>query len=170
MKITAFTTACALALTLAACGSGANDNETREAAMEDAMRDAGFDGDVEISDDGETESVTITRGGNTVGQNLDLPDGFPADVPVSPDWNIIHTTPGPMDGFIVQAMTPDDTDTVVAGLRAALTSEGWEEVAFATPSPQMTSVNFEKDGRMANFNVIDGGAQRTVQMTTMTKP
>ena len=154
---------------LAACGGG--DNETREKQMEKVAKDHGFDADVELDDAGEVESVEITRGDARVGRNLSLPDGFPDDVPLPSEWEVISSNPAPGNGFMVQAMTGDNVGTIVAAVRQEMAGTGWSEVNFAEPAPTMTQIGFEKADRMTNFNVINpGSGQISVQLVTMTKP
>lgn len=168
--ISVFAGVAACALMLGACGGGSED--AREKQIEDAAKRHGVDADVELDDKGEVASVKINNGmGATVGQNLDLPDNFPSDVPVDDDWSIMAISPAPgVDGFMVNAMTDDGVDETLEKLRNALGAQGWTEETADQPTPQMSRVNFVKDGRMTNVNLIDGGPQLTVQLVTMKKP
>ncbi len=164
------TVASAMAL-LAACGGGGE--EAQEKKIEDTAKRHGIDADVELDDKGEVKSVTINNGmGSTVGNNLDLPDGFPSDVPMVDGWSIMSTSqvPGQQGGFMIQAMTSDDANTTIAKVRKAMTAEGWSEENAGGAGGQLRSISFSKGDRMTNVNLIPNGAQLAVQMITMKKP
>ena len=154
---------------LVACGGG--NNETREKQMEKVAKDHGVDADVKLDKNGEVEKVEIKKGKARVGTNLDLPDGFPKDVPVSADWKVISSTPVADGGFMIQAMSMEDVETVLPALREAMTDAGWTETQFSEAAPTMTQISFEKDDRMTNVNlIIPGSSHITLQLTTMKKP
>lgn len=156
-----------VATLLTACGDDSSDRaEQTEKAIEDAGKDLGFDLDATVNEEGEVEKVEINRGDSVVGQNLDLPAGFPEDVFVSSDWNIMSVSPAPGGGFMVQSLAPQDGKTIIEELRGQMTGQGWSVAAEAeTPFPR---INFEKDNRVANFNIIPNGESNAVQLMTMT--
>ena len=150
---------------LAGCSS---DNDSREQQIEAMAKKHGVNADVSLNAQGEVQSVTInSANGAQVGKNLQLPDDFPDDVPMAPDWAVMAVSPAP-GGFMVQAMTDAPAADVLAATREQLTSEGWVETGFAQPIPAMAQIGFAKGERTTNVNVMDGGDQRTVQMVTMT--
>ena len=153
---------------LAACGDDSSDRaEQTEKAIEEAAKDQGIDLDATLNEDGEIEKIEMESGGSTVGQNLDLPDGFPEDVFISSGWNIMSTSPTP-GGFMVQSLTSQDSKSIVDEVREKMTGDGWAITAEAvTP---LTQIGFEKDDRMTNFNVIPNGDTNAVQVVTMKKP
>ena len=154
---------------LAACG-GSDSNSTREQAMADSAAAHGIDADVTLNDDGETEKVVINAGGGQVGKNLDLPAGFPEDISLPAGWDIMSSS-SPLPGsFNLQALSPDSAADILDTLRTRLTADGWTETASDSPTPAMSRINFEKDDRMANFNIIENGETRAVQILTMPKP
>ncbi|WP_425411041.1 hypothetical protein [Hyphococcus sp.] len=167
-KVLSFAALGAGAVLLAACGGG---EEAREKQMEDMAKRHGVDADVELDDKGEVKSVKINNGlgGAVVGQNIDLPDGFPADVPVSDEWSIMATTPTP-GGYMIQAMSGDSADAIIEDVRKALNAEGWTEETVDNPVPQMHRIGFTKDDRMTTLNLIANGEQMSVQLLTMKKP
>lgn len=161
----------AASLMLAACGGGSD--EAREKKMEQEAAKHGIDADVELDDKGDVKSVRINNGlGGTVGQNLDLPDGFPSDVPVDGDWSVISTSsvPGQENGFMIQAMTEASIADLAEGVRAEMIGAGWTEANADQPTPQMSRLGFEKDERMTNFILMDAGGKTSVQVVTMKKP
>lgn len=156
-------------LLLTSCGGG-DSNDSREQQMEAMAKKHGVDADVSLDEKGEVKSVTInTANGTQVGKNLQLPDGFPADVPMAPDWDIMSVSPTP-GGFMVQAMTDASANEVLAAARTQLTAQGWTETGLQQSSPVMTQVGFAKEDRMTNLNLMDAGDMRTVQLVTMTRP
>ncbi|WP_375203603.1 hypothetical protein [Hyphococcus sp.] len=155
---------------LTACGGG---EEAREKKMEAEAAKHGIDADVELDDKGEVESVRVNNGlGATVGSNLDLPDGFPSDVPVNGGWSIISTsaTPGQQGGFMVQAMSESSIAAIAETVQRDMAAAGWSETAADNPTPQMSRLGFEKDGRLTNYILMDGGEKTSVQIVTMKKP
>jgi hypothetical protein len=155
-------------LLLASCGG--NDNESRENQIEAQAKEYGIDADVTVGDDGEVTNAVIKQpGGAQVGNNLQLPEGFPEDVPIPSDWTVMATSPAP-GGFMVNAMTDATADEAVAGIREQLTAQGWTESGFSQPNAMMTQVGFSKDDRMTNLNLMDTGDARNVSLVTMTKP
>jgi hypothetical protein len=157
-------------IALGACG-GNDDLSSREQAMEDQAAALGIDADVTLDDEGKVDQVTVQGlGGATAGQNLDLPAGFPEDVPLNPDWNVTSVSPFPPAGYILQALSNESVEAARKGIRERFTAAGWTETASGQPSPQMTTLGFEKGDRMTNVNLIAAGRQLTVQLSTLPKP
>ena len=157
-----------VAALLSACGG---DSDSREAAIEKEAKKHGVDADVSVDKNGDVETIAIKSGNTVVGQNLNLPEGFPGDIRLPSDWNMIASAPVPnLSGFSVQALSEDDADTIVSSLRKTMTGDGWTETAADAPTPQMSRINFEKGDRMANFNIIANGDTNAVQLMTMKKP
>ncbi|MEX6632978.1 hypothetical protein [Hyphococcus lacteus] len=157
------------AVFLAACG-GDDSANTKEKNIEDAAKAHGIDLDATVDAKGDTEKLEIKQGASRIGKNLDLPPDFPADVFISSDWNIMGTIPVPTGGYSIQSMSSDEADVIVKLVRERMIAEGWDEVSSDSPMPQMSRIGFEKDDRMASFNVMENGATRMVQMVTTTKP
>lgn len=153
---------------LAACGGG--DDDAREARIERELQKRGLDGDVEVNDRGEVTKAEIRRGDQRVGQNLSLPEGFPDDVAIPDGWNVMHTTPAPQGGFMLQALSEDSVEAIAESVRKSLSGDGWTETAADNPAPTMTRMSFEKGDRMTNVNILSAGGQNSVQLLTMDKP
>ena len=157
-------------LMLAACG-GSNDPASQEKAAENLAASYGVDADVTVDESGEVSNVVINSpGGGQVGNNLDLPDGFPGDVSIPEGWALTGTTRVPPDGFSIQMMTEESVADAGEAIRTAMSGEGWTETASGSASPQFSQIGFEKDGRMTNFTIIDNAGKATVQLITMTRP
>ena len=162
-------TATGVVLVLSACG--ADEQAARETRLEEQAAGMGVDADVTVDESGDVTFALVNSQFGTVGQNLELPAGFPGDLPVDERWNIMSIAQVPPAGHLLQAMTDQNVETVVANLRASLSSQGWEEASFNQPAPSMTTLNFSKDNRMANVNITDSGSQQlSVQLLTMQKP
>lgn len=157
------------ALFLASCG-GSDSNEAREKQMEDTAARYGVDVDVTLDEDGETEQIVINQGGAQVGQGLDLPSGFPDDIDLPESWNVMAASAPMPNGYSIQALSDSPASEIMDELRSRLTAEGWIETAADTPTPQMSRISFEKDDRMANFNILENGETRAVQLLTMPTP
>lgn len=171
MKTKILMTVIGAAMLLAACGGGSD--EAREKKMEAEAAKHGIDADVELDDKGEVASVRINNGlGGTVGSNLDLPDGFPSDVPMDGAWSIISTSavPGQQGGFMVQAMSDESIADLAEQAKQDMTAAGWSQTNADNPTPQMSRLGFEKDGRMTNYILMDAGEKTSVQVVTMKKP
>lgn len=153
---------------LAGCGGGTN--EAREDNIEDTAARYGLDVEVNLDESGETDQVVINQGGGQVGQGLNLPDGFPGDIDFPIAWNVMAASSPMPNGYSIQALTESSTGDIVAELRERLAAKGWTETAFQAPTPQMSQIGFEKDERMANFNILENGETRAVQLVTMPKP
>jgi len=152
-------------------GCGGNDSgESGEQAMDEAAARYGIDADVTLSDTGEQEKVVINAGGSQVGQNLDLPAGFPDDIRLPADWNIIGASSPRPGSHNLQALSAASSDDIVREIRARLTETGWSETASASPAPGMARISLVKGDRMANFNIIENGGSRMIQILIMRKP
>ncbi|XOV81468.1 MAG: hypothetical protein ACFHXK_11335 [bacterium] len=153
---------------LAACGG--DEQASREAAMEAQASRLGIDADVTLDDSGDVARVQVNSQFGAVGQNLKLPDDFPEDIPIAPNWNIMSVAQVPPSGHMVQAMVADKVDPLVTSLRADFSAQGWQEGSFSQPVPAMTTLGFEKGRRMVNVNITDSGAaELSVQVLTMQK-
>lgn len=157
------------ALILASCG-GNDSNEAREKKMEDTAARYGVDVDVSLDEDGETEQVVINQGGGQVGQGLNLPPGFPNDITLPETWNIMAASAPMPNGYSIQALSDRSAAEIMDELRSRLTAEGWVETVADSPTSQMSRISFEKDDRMANFNILENGETRAVQLLTMPTP
>ncbi|MEO0398376.1 MAG: hypothetical protein AAF224_03010 [Pseudomonadota bacterium] len=152
---------------LAACDGGSTAE--REAKIEREAAKYGVDADVTLDDDGEVKSVTLKNGATTVGSDIALPDGFPKDIPIPASWNVMMTAPVG-EGYSLQALSDDSADGIVAAVRSGMEANGWTEKEGRQAAAMMRQLGFEKNDRLATFNVIPNGAGHAVQMATMKKP
>ncbi|OLF81221.1 hypothetical protein AWH62_00655 [Maricaulis sp. W15] len=100
------------------------------------------------------------------GANLNLPAGFPDDVAHYPDLNIYGANTIPNMGFSLAALADGSPDDVAAFYAREMTALGWTEAANA-PSGPGHMLRFEKDGRVATFNLIPNGSTTTLSVTVL---
>ena len=164
-------TAALMCMLVAACG-GSQSEQAREDAIEDLAAQYGVDADVELDEDGNVEQLTIDRsvGGMQaqLGQNLDLPADFPADVPIYPGLSI-HSVSAVPQGHMVQGTTEDDRQAVVDFLRERLLADGWTEAESNEVGP-MLQMRFEKGSRITGIMLMPGNPGVVVQLSALTLP
>jgi len=81
----------------------------------------GSGADVDIS--GDEVTVTTDEGETTIGSGTELPDDFPAGVPVYPDMQILNSSKVTQDGkaaFTIGAETTDSHDKVIDWYKSEL--------------------------------------------------
>lgn len=161
--------AIATGLLISACG-GSDSVEDRESAMEDLAARHGVDVDVELSETGETKKVVVNAAGGQVGSGLELPSGFPTDVIVPSDWNIMAASSPMPQNYMVQALTEEDFAAVLEAVRHEMSQAGWKEAETAQMTPQMSRVSFEKGERLTAYTVTQNGETQLVQVVSMPKP
>jgi hypothetical protein len=166
------------ALLLAGCVSiePDTDAESREKEMEEYAESFGLDVDVEVWADGEVASVAVDNlggFGGRVGNDLDLPDDFPPDVPIHPDLAIMSATPVP-GGYSVMGQVASDAEEVERFFGSELEARGWvrrESEGSSPVTPSMRTLGFEKDGRVTTVMLIlTGEDATTVQLCTAVLP
>lgn len=148
---------------LAACGGMA------EQAAEQAA-EAAVGGDVDISDG----NVTITDESGkavTVGENVDLPDGWPAEVP-GYDSGSLNAAAIEPDGTASALWTVDQTPReAVDAYGAILEAAGFTLVPSEGTMPSMdmlASADYEGNGYTVNISGL-GAEGQTVVTVTATK-
>jgi hypothetical protein len=125
------------------------------------------DGTVTYSADGNSMQMTSAHGTVTVGGAARVPDGFPEDVAIHPDFKLNSATSAGDEGAYSLSGTVDaPLDAVKAYYEQEAQARGWQE-ATAMTQPQLLMLVFEKDGR--NLQVMasaddDGGV--TLSLTT----
>jgi len=146
---------CAATLVLA-CGG---EEETVEIEGGELTFEAEGEG-VRIS--GEKEGVGAISG--RFGENAEIPDGFPEDVPIYPGADVI----GGMvagDGGMVTLQTRDDAEKVTAFYRENLVKEGWN-IGQEMDLGGQRVLAVEKEGRNAAVQ-ISREADATTIVTTV---
>ncbi len=155
-----------VALLLTACGGASQTDAQREQELEAYAESFGADVDVSTRPDG-TQSVAIDRrvGGVDMqaGTNLELPDGFPDDVPLYPQMNIVASGTLPTGVFTVQGMSDDAPERLAEFYGTELAGAGWTESA-SQRSPAMRSVQYQKGDRTTSINLVANGTGTMIQL------
>lgn len=162
-------TLCLAAGLVAGCGGDApQSGQSTQADQIEAYAAAhGVDADVQTAPDGEVESVTIDQGSGQVGMNLDLPDGFPTDIPLYPGLNIYGASTIPGNGYSLAAMSEAETGTVSGWYSAQMPSEGWQEAEAPQTVPGQTAMIFEKGNRRVMLTLTPGASGTTMSLVTL---
>lgn len=165
MRRTITTIAAVAALALTACGGGTPAESNDEKPAQTSERERGS-ASAALEKLGDETKIVQNRGGSQAGSNLNLPDGFPDDVTLPANMNVISTSTPLPNTQMIMGVTPSMPDAVLEEIRANLTGAGWSEAAFQQLTPQMAKVDFEKDGRMANVTITQNGDTSMVQLMT----
>lgn len=145
----------ALALALGGCGEVAE--KASEEAIERAVESDGS-ADVDVDSDDGSVKVETDEGTTSYGEDLDLPDAFPSDVPLpESDFSIVSSSTQGEDLFITMTLTDVDFDAEVTHL-----TSGFEESGY-TVGDRMTS---ESEGQQfIMFTAKKGDVTVSVSLT-----
>ena len=108
------------------------------------------EGEVSISSDEETVTIESDEGEATFGSSAELPEGFPAEVPVYENMDITSSMSGTNDGktsYTVTALSEDGVDDIKEWYESQLS--GWNitgEFSMETDDGQTASINAEGTG------------------------
>lgn len=157
--------ALAVAVLVAACGSGDNSAEAREKQLEEYARQYGVDADVELDEDSQVTIQQGVAGGSvTTGQDLEVPDDFPRDVAIYPGMKILSSAVAP-GGYMLQGQAAASGEAVAGFFRSEMARQGWrDESPQASAGLPMTSLRFVKDQRATGVNLIPDGDRVTMQI------
>lgn len=101
------------------------------------------------------------------GGEVKVPDGFPQDVYLPKDGNVLVALKSP-EGFAVTLQTPAAKEKVVAEYAAEMKAKGWEEkVSMAMGESQMLSYSKDNDARTVTIHVVKEEAATQVQITAV---
>jgi hypothetical protein len=103
-----------LLLALAACGGDEQVVETDQ-------------GEVRVTREGEGVSVRSEEGGfeGRFGAGASLPDGFPEDVPLPDDYEVVGSMVSQEDGTMVSLQTDGSSEAALDALRRGMEEKGW---------------------------------------------
>lgn len=153
-----------LTLMLASCDDAVKKAE--DVAAEKLAKSMGVENvDITTNADG-SKNVAVEQGGSKwqSGQNVSLPEGFPADVPSYPGWKIETAASATGQGYLVSARSGDKMDKIARFYSDALKSKGWTSSATSQMA-DMHFMAFEKDGRAASVTLSANGKDTMVQLT-----
>lgn len=145
------------ALTLAGCGAGEKAaQEAGDKLVEKALESEGEDVDVDSSDG--NVKVETEDGTATYGDNVDLPDGFPDDVPLPQgEYSIVSAITSGTTITVTMTMAEIDFDAEKAHIESGFADAGYE-VANSTNS-------VTADSSMLIFEATKGGTTVSFMMT-----
>ena len=158
------------------CGKAADEtsNSVAETMIEQAASEQGIDADVKISQ-GEAQismEATTERGTETfqTGQGVAMPSGFPDDIPV-PEGLKLHLANTAEEGgvFNIQGESPLGLDALMAFYKTETAAQGWTEVSSNAMAGVMTSLEYEKDGRVLRVIATTGQGITSLTINTERK-
>jgi hypothetical protein len=162
-------TATLLLVSVAGCKKIAE--EAIEGAIESQAARQGSEANVEIDDESFSMQVQGKDGQQTlqIGEDTKLPEGFPEDVPLYPDWTIVvaHTQAGDSI-FMIQAQSADPLPQVAEFFTEKVPQNGWEEKSNTSQGEKMKILQYAKDDRTLNF-IINADDQGTGVNITIAK-
>lgn len=164
LKITRLlATAAAASLLLVGCGdeestSESQDPVARPAPKKQAVKPPPRNTIVEkLAPDGKSMHLTATdpKGKEitaSIGDEIDLPEQFPKDVPIFPDSTPMAFLFSPGEGIIVTFKSVEKQQDIFDFYESSLTDDGWEILENQT---QSTKLSFEaiKEGRKVAVTV-----------------
>ena len=162
--------ALALSLVLSACGQ--SEEKAAETLVEKALEaNTGHEVDVDVDDDGQTVTIKTDQGTltQTSGDNVALPDDFPADVSLPDDYKLMSVmTMGPVTSVVMQS--PGTLSDLFKHFKAGQAGEGWKET-LSMQGADGSMLGFEKEKRslLVNLGTSEEGGT-TVSLSLQTKP
>ena len=96
---------------------------------------AGDDADVDIDSETGQVDVSTEDGDMSFGEGTELPEDFPADIPLPQDYELtsaMSTDTGDATGWTISGELPDADDSTFDDLVAEFTSAGWTKTSDAT--------------------------------------
>lgn len=152
------------AVLLAACGKA--QDKANETLVEKAIEaSSGQHAEVQVEDGQQTVTIETEDGTYvaTSGDDVRLPDGFPADVRLPEDGRLI--TVMSLGGAVsVSLRSPRAAPLVFAEFRQAQAAQGWAEASVLEQAPIYVA-GFGKDDRRMEANFVaeaDGGTTLAV--------
>jgi hypothetical protein len=124
--------------------------EAIESAIESQAARHGSDADVEIGNESFSMQVQGKDGQQTmqIGEDADLPAGFPEDVPLYPNWTILIAHSQEQNSvFMIQAKSEDPLPQVAEFFTEHVPQNGWEETSGTSQGEKMKIVQYAKEDR-----------------------
>ena len=163
------TVAVVLSGLIAGCGGKASETvgeKLAEKALEEAIEASGGEKvDVDVAEDSLSIKVEDEGVELVMGEQVDVPDDFPKDVPIYPGAKVFGAISLKEDQqFTVQAKTSDSPDKVVDYYQKELAGNGWiEEMTMSQPELKM--LTYSKDGRTVSAMVAKEDEGTVITLT-----
>ena len=156
-KILILTFCLVLAATLTACGC----EKTVEKAIEQST---GGEADVDL-DDGSVK-VNTNEGSLEIGEEVDLPSGFPSDIYVI-DGTITAAMSTGEDTYTVSIETTKSVSEAKAKYESELENDGWD-ITMTLDIGEGSTIGAEKDNRSVSISIAESDGATTVVIGTST--
>lgn len=136
----------------------------------EAIIESETNADVDLSDDGFT--VTDEDSGDTLsfGEDVSLPDDFPADVPIVDGAAIIAASSTSSRGEYSATLTAQDFSATEEFYQEQLVEEGWiiDDTSTLTIGTQITTITASKAGRALTVGLYQGEDDELSVILTVT--
>jgi nitrous oxide reductase accessory protein NosL len=169
--------AAAASLLMIGCGSEESTPEPPAPATQPAPDTAATpeqeSGIIEKMDpDGKGMHITATKPDGkkfeaSIGEQVDMPDEFPKDVPVFPGSTPMASMYSPDDGILVTFKSPEEQQAIFDFYQSSLTNDGWD-VRDAEGYVDQLSLEARKENRTVTVTVggRTGDSRVSVIVTT----
>lgn len=165
MRYALFTASLLASTLMLASGCGKATEVAQEKAIEAALSQDGVKADVELDSRGDAVSYTSTTDDGTTmsaGDNVKLPEKFPADIPVVEGWKIqLVTGLAEKNMFNVMAVSQKKMDEVADFYKKELAAKGWKEITSTSVPGMMRTAEYEKENR-ATVVIISSSEEGTL--------
>jgi len=163
--IRTFFSAAAALLLLIGCGGEESKQEPPKAAEQPAAAEApkGAEGNNNIvedmSPDGKAMHITATQQDGKkfqagIGEEVEIPEQFPKDIPVYPDSKPMAFLYSPDEGVLVTFKTTDDQQAVYDYYQTSLAKDGWDVQPTDSSNNQLA---FEANKGNRKVSITVGG-------------
>ncbi len=137
----------------AGCRKAANEAMERvvEKTIESQLAKDGVKSDVDIGDKGVSFTFQGEQGKSTFvsGENVQLPAGFPKDVPLYGKLTLaIAHSQQENEMFAIQGTSPDTLDQIATFYQREAPKQGWKEDTSMDQRGELKALSYNKEGRM----------------------
>ncbi|MBU2563484.1 MAG: hypothetical protein KJ568_03430 [Actinobacteria bacterium] len=138
-----------------------------EKVFEKAIESEGGEAEVDIGEEG--VSIKTDEGEMTMGEGVELPDGFPKVVPVYPDMQIYSSSKfvgdDEKEGFYVSGTTSDSGSTVFDWYKSQLSNWDTEESEVTSGGESMYTIYASNDAYDVSVIIMDVESEDEVMVT-----
>ncbi len=100
-----------------------------------------------------------------IGEDAQIPEDFPKDVPLYKDMKIEMCAKGAAEGvYTLSAVTPDTYGQVVKSFKEQAKANQWTEEMSADQGGLMYTMTYSKDSRTLSIKVIKDDAQSSIML------
>lgn len=167
--VLAATVTAVAALTLSGCGGIAE--KAGEKAIEKAIEnESSGDVDIDVDSDDGTVKIETEDGSTAYGEDVDLPDDFPSDVPLpQSDHRVVSTSTQGADMFVTMSLTGADYDAEVEHLTSGFEESGYtvaDKMTSSSDGQQFIMFSASKDTRTVSVTLsVESGGDSAAMYT-----